>query len=298
MENGGMTGIMFFLKEVTAFFLSAAVLLMIRSSWERRQLRTEHYAVSDKKNGERLRIAFFSDVHNRLEQRSISKIIRLTENEKPDVIILGGDIFTYSHYKSHPEDKLNAFELIKGLSAVSPVFYGEGNHEQKLKIENPGEYAEYVSGCEKAGASFITDGHIIFGQRAFYFVSLEREFYKKRFPCHRDKETLPCDYLIKRLGMPQKSRMNILLMHSPMYLNEAAEWGADLVLSGHFHGGTIRLPLLGGLMTPQLQFFIKECSGAHRCGDAQMIVTRGVGTHSVNLRLNDLPEISIIDITA
>ena len=99
--------------------------------------------------------------------------------------------------------------------------------------------------------------------------------------------------------MPVKDRVNILMMHSPLYLEEAAAWGADLVLSGHFHGGTIRLPLPGrpGLMTPQFQFFVKECSGLHTSenGRTKMIVSRGIGTHSVDIRFNDLPEISIIE---
>ena len=85
-------------------------------------------------------------------------------------------------------------------------------------------------------------------------------------------------------------------MHSPLYLREAAAWGADLVLAGHFHGGTIRLPFIGGLMTPQFQFLLPECAGRFQEGSTEMIVSRGLGTHSIRIRLNDLPEISCIDI--
>ena len=80
-------------------------------------------------------------------------------------------------------------------------------------------------------------------------------------------------------------------------LKEAEALGADLMLSGHFHGGTIRLPYLGGLMTPQLQFFTKEVTGSFEHGGTAMIVNRGLGTHSVKIRLNDRPEISVIDIS-
>ncbi len=288
---------MTFIIGVTAFFLSAAAIFLIRSDWERRQLRAEHYTVADRTKKTKLRIAFLSDVHDRLEEKNLSEIVTAVSREKPDAVIFGGDIFTYSHYKSTAAAKALVFGFIKELSAICPVFYGEGNHEQKLKEVNPSEYEKYVSGCEKSGASYITDNHIIFGDAAFYFVTLCSIFYKKRFPSHKDKKEMPRDYLIKKLGLPQKDMMNILVMHSPMYLEEAADWGADLVLSGHFHGGTIRLPFFGGLMTPQFQLFVKECSGLHRAKGAQMVVTRGIGTHSVNIRLNDLPEISIIDIT-
>ena len=107
---------------------------------------------------------------------------------------------------------------------------------------------------------------------------------------------MPDQYLEQHLGRPDPACFNVLLLHSPMYLKEAADWGADLVLSGHFHGGTIRLPFLGGLMTPQFQFFVPECAGVFHSGAATMIVNRGLGTHSVNIRLNDLPEISVIDL--
>lgn len=295
--HGGTTGIMTFIIGVTAFFLSVAAIFLIRSGWERRQLCTEHYTIAGRMKKAKLRIAFFSDVHDRLTKKGLSEIAEAVRSEKPDAVVLGGDIFTYANYKSDPAVKELIFDFIKELSAICSVFYGEGNHEQMLGRRNPSEYEKYVSGCERSGASYITDNHIIFEDAAFYFASLCMKYYKKRFPSHKDKEEMPRDYLLKKLGLPQKDRMNILVMHSPMYLEEAADWGADLVLSGHFHGGTIRLPVLGGLMTPQFQFFVKECSGLHRIKDTQMIVTRGIGTHSVNIRLNDLPEVSIIDIT-
>lgn len=80
---------------------------------------------------------------------------------------------------------------------------------------------------------------------------------------------------------------------------EYAAWGADLTLSGHFHGGTIRLPVLGGVMTPQYQFFYPRCAGEFelpgRWGErSRMIVGRGLGTHSINIRLNDKPQVVVI----
>ena len=102
--------------------------------------------------------------------------------------------------------------------------------------------------------------------------------------------------LEQRLGAADREAFQIVLAHCPLYAEEYAAWGADLSISGHFHGGTIRLPKVGGLMTPQFQFFVKECAGVHKKKDCTMIANRGIGTHSVRLRINDLPELSIIDI--
>ena len=85
------------------------------------------------------------------------------------------------------------------------------------------------------------------------------------------------DYLARRVGDADEKRFQILLLHSPMYFENCARWGADLTLCGHFHGGTIRLPLLGGVMTPQYQFFLPWCAGAFERDGKRMIVSRGLG---------------------
>jgi len=83
----------------------------------------------------------------------------------------------------------------------------------------------------------------------------------------------------------------ILLFHSPLFFETCRKWGADLTLCGHFHGGTIRIPGLGGVMTPQYQFFLPWCAGRFDADGKTMIVSRGLGTHSINVRLNDRPEL-------
>ena len=102
---------------------------------------------------------------------------------------------------------------------------------------------------------------------------------------------MPEGYLQRKLGNTDPGRFQILLMHSPLYFAEARQWGADLTLSGHFHGGTIRIPGVGGLMTPQYQFFLPWCAGSFVEGQQAMAVGRGLGTHSINIRLNDLPQL-------
>ena len=101
------------------------------------------------------------------------------------------------------------------------------------------------------------------------------------------------------LGEPDPEKFCLLLAHSPLFFEEYAAWGADLTLSGHFHGGTIRLPLVGGVMTPQYQFFYPRCAGYFELlgkgrEKSRMIVGRGLGTHSINIRLNDKPQVVVV----
>ena len=99
----------------------------------------------------------------------------------------------------------------------------------------------------------------------------------------------------RALGQPDEKRFSILLAHSPVFFEEYAAWGADLTLSGHFHGGTIRLPVLGGVMTPQYQFFYPRCAGEFTDEKGRrMLVGRGLGTHSINIRFCDKPQVLVV----
>ena len=82
----------------------------------------------------------------------------------------------------------------------------------------------------------------------------------------------------KELDQLAKGRndFQVLLAHNPVFFDAYAGWGADLTLCGHFHGGTIRIPGLGGVMTPQYQFFLPWCAGRFDADGKTMIVSRGL----------------------
>ena len=86
----------------------------------------------------------------------------------------------------------------------------------------------------------------------------------------------------------------VLLAHRPEGIDEYAKWGIDLVLSGHAHGGQIRIPGIGGVYAPGQGFFPKYTSGEYAVGDTTMIVSRGLGNSVLPLRVNDRPEIVIV----
>ena len=88
---------------------------------------------------------------------------------------------------------------------------------------------------------------------------------------------------------------NILLSHSPFDFEVFAKWGADLTLSGHVHGGLIRLPFIGGLISPERGLFPKYSEGEYSIDDSKMIVSRGLGGSSgINLRIFNNPEICVV----
>ncbi len=102
------------------------------------------------------------------------------------------------------------------------------------------------------------------------------------------------DYIQKLVGIPENKWYNILIAHNPVYFNFYTEWGADLILSGHLHGGIIRLPGLGGIISPQYKFMPKYDAGMFRENDKIMLVSRGLGLHTIKLRINNRPELMVV----
>ena len=95
---------------------------------------------------------------------------------------------------------------------------------------------------------------------------------------------------------PEADRYNILLAHNPMYFESYALWGADLTLSGHLHGGLLRLPVLGGVISPQMKLFPKYCCGLYEKYRRKLLVTAGLGSHSIAFRINNPAEIMLLEL--
>ena len=84
------------------------------------------------------------------------------------------------------------------------------------------------------------------------------------------------------------------LAHNPIYFDSYAWWGADLTVSGHLHGGIIRIPGIGGIITPQAKLFPRYDAGQFKKNGKNLVVSRGLGTHTVNIRIFNPAELSVI----
>ena len=102
------------------------------------------------------------------------------------------------------------------------------------------------------------------------------------------------DYIKDCLGDCKEDSFHVLLAHNPTYFETYAKWGADLTLSGHLHGGIMRLPILGGVIAPSYHLFPKYDAGLFRIGNQKMIVSVGLGSHSIKIRLFNPPKIDVI----
>ncbi len=272
-----------------AGLMAAGAGLLLRSSYERRTLTTSVYELESDKIKRNRTFVFLSDLHDNCFGEGQKELLQEIDRIHPEAVLIGGDMMVV---KKRAETATALF-LVKKLAADYLVYYGNGNHENRMDRGRGiygDQYDQYVKALVSLGVRHLSDQSALCGEDVQVSgVNLDYRYYKKG--C---KATLEAGYIEDKLGRPDPRKFQILLAHSPLFHEAYAHWGADLALSGHFHGGTIRLPVFGGVVTPQLQFFNPYCGGIFYRENRAMIVSRGLGTHSVNIRLNNKPELVVI----
>ena len=268
---------------------------LARSRYERDCLVTEKYRIaSEKIHGQGKTIVFLTDLHNKEFGEENSRLLETVRKVKPDAVLFGGDGMVTKRGNS---DVRIPLALLTELAKEFPVYCGNGNHESRMlwKSEIYGEtYENYRTALENAGIRYLSnEAADLDSDIRIYGLDLPKSAYLPR------SGEIPEGLLKETMGEPDPEKFCLLLAHSPLFFEEYAAWGADLTLSGHFHGGTIRLPLVGGVMTPQYQFFYSRCAGYFELPGkgrekSRMIVGRGLGTHSINIRLNDKPQVVVV----
>ncbi len=279
----------------TAGALGTAACLA-RSEYEKQHFSVEEISIRSEKIRKDKTFVFLSDLHNNEFGSENRRLLAAIRQVRPDAVLIGGDMMVCKGKR----DVQVPLRLIRRLTREFPVYCGNGNHENRMVWEREtygGLYEEYRDQLKRMGVIYLENGTAAWGPDVeISGVDLEWRYYRKAL--FQKLDPLPRDYLTRRLGRVRgtgrEEKFQILLAHSPMYFKEYAAWGADLTLAGHFHGGTIRIPGLGGVMTPQYQFFIPWCAGNFETDGKRMLVSRGLGTHSINIRLNNRPQLAVV----
>ncbi len=284
-------------RELLAAGAAAGGVCLLRSEYEKKALSTERFCIESDKIKRNRRLVFLSDLHSNEFGRNNDRLLEAVRQAAPDAVLSGGDMMVV---KDGMADTRVPLQLFSRLAAQYPVFCGNGNHENRMKRRREqygGRYEAYRDALQSMGVVYLEDASAFLGEDIrITGIDLGRRFYKKKL-LWRD-HTMGESYLEKKVGKASAKAFQILLAHTPMYFADYAAWGADLALAGHFHGGTVRLPGLGGLMTPQYQFFYPWCAGFFEKKGRYMLVSRGLGTHSINIRLFNRPQLAVIDLKA
>lgn len=235
--------------------------------------------------------ALLADLHNKSFGKQNEELLRKIEELSPDAVLIAGDMLT-AHDKRGKYHV--AADLMSKLAAGYPVYYGMGNHEHHLALhpeESGGAYEAYRERLNRSGIEPLINESVELPSANIRICGLQVDrCYYRKFRIY----PMPESYMQDLLGTSGQDKFQILIAHNPDYFPEYAKWGADLVVSGHVHGGLMKLPVLGGVLSPKLTLFPKYDGGRYERGDTVMILSRGLGSHTLPIRIFNPGELVMI----
>lgn len=241
----------------------------------------------------RFRAVFITDLHCASWNDDPDCLPGIIADEKPDLILCGGDIITARPgYSVEP-----ALYFMRKMLKISDVYFGIGNHEYRSRIypEVYGTmYQDFINPLSKEGVIFLDNKKARIQTCGIpvgiYGLELSREKYKRFKTASLNQEEIN-----SRIGRPRKAEVSILLAHNPKYYQTYLKWGADLTLCGHYHGGIARIGKHSGLISPGLMPFPHNSYGRFDRNKHTLIVSAGLGEHTIPVRINNPRELVVID---
>jgi len=274
----------------TVVILLAAVIAgMIWFHWQCWGLQATHMDVVLKGlpgGFDGLRIVHLSDLHGHEYGEGSQGLLERVREQSPDLIAVTGDLIDQ-------EGQLQMVPaLARGLAAIAPTYYVTGNHEWSLGAGTVKELKRLLAQC----------GLVVLSNQ---YEVLERNGSKLALagvddPNGYADQTTP-EELYARIQDGDPGLFTLLLAHRNDHFGQYANAGYDLVLSGHGHGGIVRLPFVGGLLGTDRRFLPKWDSGVYTAGDSTLFVSRGLGNNTTPIkgfRLFNRPELAVVTLKA
>lgn len=232
------------------------------------------------------RILHISDLHNKnFYGRLTDKIKKIN----PDIILITGDLI------DRRKTKINiATQFIKEIIEIAPTYYVSGNHEQLSEYYNVLKeelYKHNVIILDNSSVTLNKNG-VEIGLMGLCDPALVKRA-EKYLEINKYKYV---ENNLKNLYKNTYNDFNILLSHRPELFDIYKKMEVDLVFSGHAHGGQIRLPFLGGILSPDQGFFPKYAEGMITEKETSMVVSRGLGNSIFPFRIFNRPELVVVDL--
>ena len=267
-------------QHTTGALIAAAGLLCGWAALENTALLTVRHAVLPLAGFPRT--AVIADLHKRRFGADNSQLAAKIAAEKPELIVIAGDLVSRTE-----RDFSSIGRMLSALTKIAPVYAAMGNHEVDLP---PSVCERYRRVLTENGVTLLENAWATVGSWNFAGLCLPRRYYRGGgLLGFSAKTACTAETLHTLLGGCKKN--TVLLAHNPLFFSAYAEWGAKLTLSGHVHGGAVRLPVIGGVLSPERRFFPRYDKGLFAAGDRYMEVSAGLG----KLRLFNPPEIVILE---
>ena len=262
------------------------VLLTIWISWGNTALELNVYEMASDKipNAfDGFRIAQVSDLHNTEIGKDNEKLLSMLKEANPDIIVITGDMVDCR--KTNIDIPLAFAEQ---AVQIAPCYYVTGNHEVYVE-----EYEDFKNSLIDLGVIVLADvkTEIELSGEKITLVGVDDPSFS-----WTDNETLIKEKLDNLLS--EDDGYTILLSHRPELFEIYVEKGVDLVFTGHAHGGQVVVPFIGGVIAPNQGLFPKYDAGLYTNGDTNMLVSRGIGNSLFPFRVNNRPEIILVELVS
>lgn len=231
------------------------------------------------------KILQISDLHNKKFGDNQDVLIQKIKSIDPDIIAITGDLIDSKSY-----DAEVSMQLIREIVKKYPVYFVTGNHEQWS-----GKYNNLEKELKKYDVNVLRNEHVGIrkGEQEINLLGIdEPEFVTG----NRDEGNIIIDEIKKAKIEMQPDKYNVLLSHRPEFIKEYTNERLDLVLSGHAHGGQVRLPFIGGLVAPNQGVLPKYTAGLYVEQNTSMVVSRGLGNSIIPQRILNRPEIVVVQL--
>ncbi len=237
------------------------------------------YYIKNNKIDKNIKILLLSDLHNRNIKDELNNIIK---KSNPDIIILSGDMV-----ENYPIDANNFINMLEIFDNYT-TYYLYGNHEDVML--NKEKYDKII---EKSNLILINDDSVELSKNIRLYGLFLPEFL-----CDiKYKTKLNSSYINDKIGKINKKKYNILIAHNPLDADLYSDYGFDITISGHIHGGIIDLPIFGPLLSPERKFFPKYSKGIYKLNNMFLIVSRGLGFSKIlSFRMFNHAEVVIINL--
>ena len=272
-------------------FCRALALLMAAVLWIRAlnhmELTVTRYRIPTEKLSEDFRIALLSDLHSQEFGPGNSSLIREIRAYEPDLILMCGDMVS-----RHDTQLDVVLSLCRELAGIADVYYLYGNHEGVLQYDPTGPRVPLDRYLTEEGAEVLYGGlyHIPTrgGEIILYAKSIHAEEYRQSPSRQAEVEEF----------LAQEGFLLAMSHYPDLFYDALADKEFDLAVAGHYHGGQIIIPGLGGLFHLETGFFPAYYGGTYELEHGTLIVSRGLGNDICIPRINNDPELIFLDITA
>jgi predicted MPP superfamily phosphohydrolase len=257
----------------------------------------EYTIVSEKISSGSVRIVQISDLHSHIYGEDQQPLIDLINAQKPDIIALTGDILD----DEEPDD--GTIKLLNGIQNTAPIYYVSGNHEYwsdryddiETLIKSYG-----ITVLENEWVEINVDGVALclcgVDDPMLFEYTDDPAYLELSGGSENERDNMRA-LLKDRFFALDDSTYNVLLAHRPELIDLYLQYNFDLILSGHTHGGQIRIPPINGLFAPNQGFFPEYAGGRYDFDDEKtLVVSRGLSFNQYIPRVFNPPEVVVVDI--